>query len=393
MSGEAVGFGADYLGQKVGMNPTQRMIFGIVASMGTAKGLDMADAKFNVSGLYTKASSYGGMSVEDAQRYNQFMDNGSQCDFTNAEKFGSSKLDEINALKKVDCNELIKTRELSLEDRLYQNHWDDLLKGKGEIPPGFTKAEYSKYLFGNSKLNEINALKKVDFDEIINLRQLEAQKVGKAVEGGSEYISNLLKKTTCSNNELYKYISKNVGSDAAEIFIKTGSWPDCLQIPKNSSVINTDGSVSWTKAPEGGYTLKANGKANKDPFVPKIGEVVDRYGSANGRYTSPVVNGKSYAYTQRSLPYIEDPLNYHQYEVTGDFSKIEEYVNKCTDAKLKSQIDAAIIAYYDGNYSNLISYKGNAAAVEGWGAGGAVQYEFSLTVEQFERLGLLKEIK
>ena len=44
-----------------------------------------------------------------------------------------------------------------------------------------------------------------------------------------------------------------------------------------------------------------------------------------------------------------------------------------------------------GDYSRLASYKGEAA-VEGWGKGGAIQYELSLTVEQLERLGLLREI-
>ena len=33
------------------------------------------------------------------------------------------------------------------------------------------------------------------------------------------------------------------------------------------------------------------------------------------------------------------------------------------------------------------------ALVEGWGTGGATQYEFSLSVEQLEGIGLLKEIK
>ena len=39
----------------------------------------------------------------------------------------------------------------------------------------------------------------------------------------------------------------------------------------------------------------------------------------------------------------------------------------------------------------MASYKGEAAAVEGWGKGGAIQYELSSTVE-LERLGLLREI-
>ena len=63
----------------------------------------------------------------------------------------------------------------------------------------------------------------------------------------------------------------------------------------------------------------------------------------------------------------------------------------CPDAKLKAQVEAIVKKYYKGDYSRLASYKGEAA-VEGWGKGGAIQYELSLTVEQLERLGLLREI-
>ena len=166
--------------------------------------------------------------------------------------------------------------------------------------------------------------------------------VGK-VESGSSSITNILKKSTCNNDELYKYISKNVSSDAAEIFLKTGKWPDGLQVPKNSSALNVD--------------------------------------------------GKAYSYAERSLPYVEDSANYHQYEVIGDFTKIEEYVNNCTNIKLKTQIEARVKKYYKGDYSRLISYRGKAASVDGWGTGGATQYELSLSVEQLEGIGQLKEIK
>ena len=72
---------------------------------------------------------------------------------------------------------------------------------------------------------------------------------------------------------------------------------------------------------------------------------------------------------------------------------MEEYVKNCTDVKLKTQIEVTVKKYYKGDYSRLISYKGKAASVEGWGIGGATQYELSLSVEQLEGLGLLREIK
>lgn len=200
-----------------------------------------------------------------------------------------------------------------------------------------------------------------------------------------------LKETTCTSDELYIYL-KNIDTDYAETFLKTGEWPDEIQIPKNASVLNKDGSINWTKAAKGGYKLDKDGNPIKEKFIPKIGEVIDRYGPANGRYTSPIIDGKSFEYTERSLPYVENLSNYHKYEVIGDFSKIEEYVKNCPDAKLKAQVEAIVKKYYKGDYSRLASYKGDAAAVEGWGKGGAIQYELSLTVEQLERLGLLREI-
>lgn len=192
---------------------------------------------------------------------------------------------------------------------------------------------------------------------------------------------------------MYVYLSKQVGSDAAEAFAKNGTWPSEVQIPKNSSALNPDGSMNWSRAPQGGYTLDADGNAIKEVFTPKMGEVIDRYGPADGRYTSPVIDGKAFSYSERSLPYVEDASMYHRYEVTGNFTKIEEYVKNCTNNDLKAKIDAAVTAYYDGDYSKLVSYKGKAAGIEGWGKGGATQYEFSPTIEQLEGLGLLKEIK
>lgn len=203
----------------------------------------------------------------------------------------------------------------------------------------------------------------------------------------------MLKESTCTNEELYRYLEKSVGKNAAEKYLTTGKWPEGIQIPKNSSVLNPDGSIDWSKAASGGYTLNPDGTPIKKQFFPKIGEIIDRYGNANGRYTSPVIDGNSYSYTKRSLPYVEDLSNYHQYEVVGDFKKIEKYVNNCNDVNLKTQIDATVTKYYDGDYSKLLSYKGEVATVKGWGNGGAIQYEFSLTVEQLEKLGLLKKIK
>ncbi|GKX30765.1 hypothetical protein SH1V18_32450 [Vallitalea longa] len=205
-------------------------------------------------------------------------------------------------------------------------------------------------------------------------------------------ISNLWKESTCSSDELYNYLLKNVDADAARKFVNDGIWPDSIQIPKNSSVLNPDGSIDWSKAAQGGYILDAESKVIKESFSPEIGEVIDRYGNSHGRYTSPVIDGNSYSYTERSLPYVEDLSNYHQYEVTGNFNEIEKYVSNCPDVELKTQIDALVTTYYNDDYSKLLVYKGEAAKIDGWGAGRAIQYELPLTVDQLIQIGLLKEL-
>lgn len=193
------------------------------------------------------------------------------------------------------------------------------------------------------------------------------------VKGMTE-VANLWRKSKCSNDELYNYLLKNVNEDVANKFLKEGKWPDGIQIPKNSSVVNPDGSINWSKAAEGGYTLRADGTAIKHEFKPQIGEIIDRYGNANGRYTSPIIDGKPYSYTERSLPYVEDLSNYHQYEVVGDFNKLEEYVKNCKDVNVKNDVEDIINLYFSGDYNKVIAYKGEIAGIKGWGTGGGIHH-------------------
>ncbi|WOO36602.1 TNT domain-containing protein [Anaerocolumna sp. AGMB13020] len=214
-------------------------------------------------------------------------------------------------------------------------------------------------------------------------------------------IPELLKETTCNNDELYKYLSKNVGTEAADNFVKNGKWPDGIQIPKNPSVLKADGAINWSAAAKGGYKLDSDGNAIKtvltdahkvNEYLPQ-GKILDRYGDSSGRYVSPVNNGVPYSYEQRSLPYIEDASNYHQYEVKGDFSRLKDYINNCSDTTLKNEIMDDIDYYYNGDFSKVVVNVGEIAKVDGWGIGEGIQYEFPIKVEYLVKLGLLKEIK
>jgi hypothetical protein len=58
---------------------------------------------------------------------------------------------------------------------------------------------------------------------------------------------------------------------------------------------------------------------------------------------------------------------------------------------LKIQIEAYVDKYYSGDYSKLITYKGEIAG--GFGeTGKGIQYELPLKVKWLEKLGLIKEI-
>ena len=214
----------------------------------------------------------------------------------------------------------------------------------------------------------------------------------KSAIGRTGDTQNPLHKSTCSTDRLTQYLQKNAGEAEAAAYRQTGIWPKNIQIPKNNTVLQADGSIDWTKAPGAGYVLDSDGEPIKKAYVPKQGEILDRYGPDNGRFTCPVIDGKPFRYEQRSLPYIEDAASYHRYRVTGDFSNIEQYVNDCESSLLKQKIDAYVTRWYDGDYSQLLIYSGEIAGIDGWGVGGGIQYELPMPVDWFVELGLLEEI-
>lgn len=136
--------------------------------------------------------------------------------------------------------------------------------------------------------------------------------------------------------------------------------------------------------------MDINGNPVKNPYNPQVGDVIDRYGPASGRYTSPV-NGSPYDYDSRALPYVEDPEMYHQYQVVGEFKDIKSYVESCNNTELVAEIDDYVNAYYGGDYNRLIPQSGYIA--EGFGSsGGGIQIELPMPVDMLEGIGILKEI-
>ena len=212
----------------------------------------------------------------------------------------------------------------------------------------------------------------------------------------TKVVTELVDAGKISKFDLWQYLSK-IDSNAAHDYLTTGKWPKDVQIPVSSKVLKADGTIDWKKlAPQNGYVLDASGNAIKKPYLPQIGKLLDRFGPPDGRFTCPVEDGTPYSYTQRSLPYVEDASQYHQYEVVGDIKNIKEYVDKCADLKVKAKIEDTVNKLYDGDYTKLAesTSKGEVASIKSIGTeGGAEQVELPLTVDQLEKIGILKEIK
>jgi Tuberculosis necrotizing toxin len=194
----------------------------------------------------------------------------------------------------------------------------------------------------------------------------------------------LLSRSELAPDELAAYL-KAEHPDKVEKFARTGDWPEEIQIPKDASVLTADGRIDWDQVPKGGYELKA-GEPVKEAYVPEIGEVLDRYGPPDGRYTSPLKDGTPYSYDERSLPYVEDPGQYHQYVVTGDFSKIPQAFDAMPDGRIKTEISALFERF--GVQSE--AFRGPIAKGFGSGGGGK-QVQLPLAVEYMKALGMIAE--
>lgn len=204
-------------------------------------------------------------------------------------------------------------------------------------------------------------------------------------------VDTIISKSTASSSSLVTYL-KVTDKDAFRALRKSGTWKKEIQVPKSNSVLNIRGRIAWTKTPYSGFKLDGKSMPIQREFVPAIGSLVDRYGPNGGRFVSPLSGSVKYTYEQRSMPYVEDFSQYHQYEVTGDFSKIKEYVDSCPDKTIRENIYYSVNTYAAGDWNKLTSQIGEIAP--GFDStGGGVQIQFPLSVKQLEQVGLLKQIK
>ena len=203
----------------------------------------------------------------------------------------------------------------------------------------------------------------------------------------------LLKKSSVSKDDLIKYLesidnynakNKGITTNYAFEYKNKGKWPNDVQIPRQKEFLNADGTIKYKElAPDDGYVEMTKLTLRDGIELPKKGSLIDRYGSTDGRYTSPIVDGKPYTYEQRSLPFVEDSRQYHVYEVQYD--SILEAINNISDARLRN--------IYLKRYgkSNFHFRKGKIAPAFNQ-TGGGIQYEYEFKISDLLKMKYLREV-
>ena len=180
-------------------------------------------------------------------------------------------------------------------------------------------------------------------------------------------------------NGKYAYLSKEIDS-------ATGK-PTPVRY---RSYIKADGSIDWPL--KDGFILDSAGNAITKPANLKAGQVIDRFGSPYGRFTSPVDNGEILPFNTRGLPYPEGYKTYHQYEIVKDLTK-ENILQAFKEAPdiVKEKIRLSL-EYRGLDIEELVNIrKGKIAKV--FGQGGGTQIQFGSSLSFYEDLGLVREIK
>ncbi|MEI4354531.1 TNT domain-containing protein [Streptococcus suis] len=164
------------------------------------------------------------------------------------------------------------------------------------------------------------------------------------------------------------------------------------QVPVRSlDFLKPDGTINWPPAGSDGFVLDEFGNPITEPANLKAGQLIDRYGSNGGRFTSPLENGQKLAYDTRGLPYPESYQPYHQYEVVMDINRdniVKSYNQspQIIQDKVSKEMKKWKLSFDD--LANI--RKGEIAEV--FGQGGGTQIQFGTSVSIYELLGLLKEV-
>ena len=342
------------------------------------------------AGAYTagQAAYYGtklaGGSEEDAQTAN-FLGNliGGYAASSAANKFSLNKVKVDVEVPKYNKGQILKNIEESKLARESSNFDQYLAKEK-------LQRSLNKPPLGSRELPKVKGVHDVEVPKYNREQILKNIEESKLARESSKF-DNYLRKEYAQQgkyfaeriswgNGKYAYLSKDIDS-------ATGK-PTPVRY---RSYLKADGSIDWPPPGTDGFVVDSAGNPITKPANLKAGQVIDRFGSNGGRFTSPVDNGEILPFNTRGLPYPEGYQAYHQYEVVKDITK-ENIRRAFKEASHNTQIDIMnTLTDYNLNLDDLVDIRqGQIAKVFGQGGGMQIQFKTSLSI--YEDLGLLREV-
>ena len=230
---------------------------------------------------------------------------------------------------------------------------------------------------------------KVDTALEIKNRVLENIEASKAARESSKF-DNYLRQEYAQQG---KYFPERITMPNGKTAYLSADYFEGKQIPVRSrSFVDAQGKIKWPPKGTDGFVVDSVGNPITERANLKAGQVIDRFGSNGGRFTSPVDNGEKLAFNTRGLPYPEGYQEYHQYEIVRDLTK-ENILQAFKEAPDIVQEKIRIsLEYYGLDIEDLTNIrKGKIAKV--FGQGGGTQIQFASSLSLYEDLGLVREIK
>ena len=323
-----------------------------------------------------------GGSEEDAQTAN-FIGNivGGYAVSSAASKFSLNKVKVDVEAPKYNREQILKNLKESKLARESSNFDQYLAKEKLQL--GLNKSPLvSREL---PKLKGVHNVETPKYNKEQILRNIEESRLARE----SSKFDNYLRKEYAQQG---KYFPERITMPNGKRAYLSADVFEGKQVPVRSrDFVDAQGNIKWPPKGTDGFVVDSAGNPITEPANLKAGQMIDRFGSNGGRFTSPVDNGEVLPFNTRGLPYPEGYQVYHQYEVVKDITKENIVKSYNQSPKIIQNKVSVEMKKYNLSFDDLANIRqGEIAKV--FGQGGGTQIQFGTGISIYELLGLLKEI-
>jgi len=323
-----------------------------------------------------------GGSEEDAQTAN-FIGNivGGYAVSSAASKFSLNKVKVEVEAPKYNREQILKNLKESKLARESSNFDQYLAKEKLQL--GLNKSPLvSREL---PKVKGVHNVETPKYNKEQILRNIEESRLARE----SSKFDNYLRKEYAQQG---KYFPERITMPNGKRAYLSADVFEGKQVPVRSrDFVDAQGNIKWPPKGTDGFVVDSAGNPITEPANLKAGQMIDRFGSNGGRFTSPVDNGEVLPFNTRGLPYPEGYQVYHQYEVVKDITKENIVKSYNQSPKIIQDKVSVEMKKYNLSFDDLANIRqGEIAKV--FGQGGGTQIQFGTGISIYELLGLLKEI-